>query len=175
MFRCVPCVCVRPPVSCYRYNSTQSVHAGKFLPVSKALHQFAHHSTVEGSKRTRSLAACLLDGRLEELGVGSRSLVGVGHGTGRLDQRQKSKASQREPIAQHQRQSTHREHDGALQRSSARAHPFLFSQTRRSGWAFEHSGLISMRDWVISLRSQRRASVFVFPPFKFADLCDKTC
>ena len=63
------------------------------------------------ARLARSLAACLLDGRLEELGVGSRSLVGVGHGTGRLDQRQKSKASQREPIAQHQ--STHREHDGA--------------------------------------------------------------
>ena len=59
--------------------------------------------------------------------MGSRSLVGVGHGTGRLDQRQKSKASQREPIAQHQ--STHREHDGALLPPALqRAHPFLFSQ-----------------------------------------------
>ena len=43
-----------------------------------------------------------------------------------------------------------------------RAHPFRFPpQTcRGSDWAFEHSGLISIRDWVLSLRSQRRASVF---------------
>ena len=80
-------------------------------PVSPICTPFSYRISALALALVRSLAACLLDGRLEELGVGSRSLVGVGHGTGRLDQRQKSKASQREPIAQHQ--STHREHDGA--------------------------------------------------------------